>query len=87
VAWANTPTGSPYTLPCSQVKTRHGKADGTNLAGGGSNISYADGHVKFATASYFYYKLGIVPAAPQPSDPGFWEGARDAICVGGPTVP
>lgn len=86
VAWANTPTGSPYTLPCTSVRPRHGGGDGTNLTAGGSSISYVDGHVKYLTASQVYYDLGINPEAVNRGDAGFYDGAADTICVGGPVV-
>jgi prepilin-type N-terminal cleavage/methylation domain-containing protein/prepilin-type processing-associated H-X9-DG protein len=87
IAWANTLAGSPYDLPCDQVKTRHGKAVGLDLAGGGSTVSYVDGHCKYQTASAIFYSVGINPNAVEPGDPQFYDGARDTICVGGPTIP
>lgn len=86
VAWANTPSGSPYTLPCSTVRTRHGNADGNNLTGGGSSVSYADGHVKYHTASQIYFEVGMNPMALTRGEAGFYDGAADTICVGGPVV-
>lgn len=86
VAWANTPSGSPYTLPCATVRTRHGNANGTALTSGGSSVSYADGHVKYLTASQVYFNLGMNPQAVNPGDPLFYDGARDTLCVGGPVV-
>lgn len=86
VAWANTPSGSPYTLPCATVRPRHGSGDGINLTAGGSTVSYVDGHVKYHTASYIYYKLGINPQAVTPGEPGFYDGASDTICVGGAVI-
>lgn len=86
VAWANTPTGSPYTLPCATVRTRHGSANGNELTAGGSTVSYVDGHAKYHTASYIYYKLGIHPQGVNPGDTLFYDGAADTICVGGPVI-
>ncbi|MDX1930998.1 MAG: DUF1559 domain-containing protein [Capsulimonadales bacterium] len=86
VAWANTPSGSPYTLPCETVRPRHGSGDGYDLSSGGSTVSYVDGHVKYHTAAYIYYNLGINPQAVNPGEVGFYGGAADRICVGGVTI-
>ena len=86
VAWANTPSGSPYTLPCATVRVRHGSGDGRNLTAGGSSVSYVDGHVKYLTASQVYFNLGINPDGVNPGDPLFYDGAADTICVGGQTI-
>lgn len=87
IAFANTlANGSPYALPCAKVFTRHGSGTGVDLNGGGSSVSYADGHVKYLTASQVIYKLGIDPANVNPGDPGFFSNSGDAICVGGPVV-
>jgi prepilin-type processing-associated H-X9-DG protein len=86
IAFANSTDGSPYTLPCAQIRTRHGSGSGVDMTSGGSNISYADGHVKFLTASAVMYQLGINPNGVKPGDPLFFDGAGEQICVGGPTV-
>jgi prepilin-type N-terminal cleavage/methylation domain-containing protein/prepilin-type processing-associated H-X9-DG protein len=87
IAFANTlANGSPYALPCKNIYTRHGSGTGANLTGGGSAVSYADGHVKYLTASQIIYKLGIDPLNVNPGDPGFFGGSADSICVGGPVV-
>ncbi|MDH4388410.1 MAG: prepilin-type N-terminal cleavage/methylation domain-containing protein [Fimbriimonas sp.] len=86
VAWANTPSGSPYTLPCASVKVRHGSGTGIDLNSGGSSVSYADGHVKYLTASHVYFTLGINPNALNKGDALFYDGASDTICVGGQVV-
>jgi prepilin-type N-terminal cleavage/methylation domain-containing protein len=83
VAWANTPSGSPYTLPCATVKPRHGSGNGFDLNSGGSTVNYADGHAKFHTASSIYFRLGVNPEAVRPGDALFYDGASDVICVGG----
>ena len=71
VAWANTLAGSPYNLPCDQVRTRHGAASGLDLVGGGSSVGYADGHAKYQTASAIFYTVGIVPTAVSRPTPCF----------------
>ena len=87
IAFANTlANGSPYVLPCAQIRTRHGSGTGVNLTGGGSSVSYADGHVKYLTASQIIYKLGINPNGVNPGDASFFSSNSDAICVGGPVV-
>jgi prepilin-type N-terminal cleavage/methylation domain-containing protein/prepilin-type processing-associated H-X9-DG protein len=86
IAFPNSSDGSPYTLPCDQMKTRHGDGNGLNMSSGGSNVSFVDGHVKYLTASHIMFKLGIVPSGVNPGDPLFFEGLREQICVGGPTV-
>jgi prepilin-type N-terminal cleavage/methylation domain-containing protein/prepilin-type processing-associated H-X9-DG protein len=86
LAFPNSSDGSPYTLPCDQMKTRHGAGTGLDMTGGGSNVSYADGHVKFLTASRIMNDLGIHPDGPKRGDPLFYEGQREQICVGGPTL-
>lgn len=86
IAFPNSSDGSPYTLPCAQMKTRHGSGTGVDMASGGSNISFVDGHVKYMTASAIMHRLGIVPGNTNPGDPLFYEGLREQICVGGPTV-
>jgi prepilin-type N-terminal cleavage/methylation domain-containing protein/prepilin-type processing-associated H-X9-DG protein len=87
IAFANSPNTSPYDLPCAQMKTRHGSGTGLNMNEGGSNISFVDGHVKFYSAAAIMTKVGIHPDAVNPTDAQFWEGQRDVICVGGPTIP
>jgi prepilin-type N-terminal cleavage/methylation domain-containing protein/prepilin-type processing-associated H-X9-DG protein len=86
VAFPNSTDGSPYTLPCNQIRTRHGAGTGVDMASGGSNISYADGHVKFHTAAAIMNQVGIHPQGVKPGDPLFYEGLREVICVGGPTM-
>jgi prepilin-type N-terminal cleavage/methylation domain-containing protein/prepilin-type processing-associated H-X9-DG protein len=86
IAFANSTDGSPYTLPCADIRTRHGSGTGIDMNSGGSNVSYADGHVKFHTASAIMFQIGITPTAVKPGDPLFYEGLREQICVGGPTI-
>jgi prepilin-type N-terminal cleavage/methylation domain-containing protein/prepilin-type processing-associated H-X9-DG protein len=86
IAFANSTDGSPYTLPCDQIRTRHGSGTGIDMNSGGSNISYADGHVKYQTASAVMFKIGIHPQGVNPGDPLFYEGLREVICVNGPTL-
>ncbi|HSV73574.1 MAG TPA: DUF1559 domain-containing protein [Chthonomonadales bacterium] len=87
IAFANTPVGSPYTVTCDVVRTRHGGGNGLDLSVGGSSVAFADGHVRYLTASHIVYRLGINPEAVDPGDPLFFDGAtRDVFCVGGPIV-
>jgi prepilin-type processing-associated H-X9-DG protein len=86
IAFPNSSDGSPYSLPCDQMKTRHGAGTGVDMNSGGSNISYADGHVKFLTASAIMTQVGIVPTDVKPGDAQFFEGVRDQICVNGPFI-
>jgi prepilin-type N-terminal cleavage/methylation domain-containing protein/prepilin-type processing-associated H-X9-DG protein len=86
VAFANSPDTSPYNLPCAQMKTRHGSGTGLDMNGGGANVSFVDGHVKFYSAYAVMTKVGIHPDGVNPGDRLFYEGLREPICVGGPTM-
>jgi prepilin-type N-terminal cleavage/methylation domain-containing protein/prepilin-type processing-associated H-X9-DG protein len=85
LAFANSPNTSPYNLPCAQMKTRHGGGNGVTMDGG-ANVAFVDGHVKYQTAASIMHRLGIHPDAVKPGDALFFEGRREAICVGGPVV-
>jgi prepilin-type N-terminal cleavage/methylation domain-containing protein len=87
VAFANTTqTTSPDRVACADQRTRHGSGSGAKLGEGGSVIGFGDGHVKFQTPSHIIFQLGMVPSAPYPGDPGFWENNRSRFCVGGELV-
>lgn len=82
-AFANSSLLSPYDLPCSQIRTRHGAGSGTRPEHGGSLMSFADGHVKFLTAGFVMNRLGVHPQAPHPGDRLFFEGTAETPCLDG----
>jgi len=85
-AYANAKVLSPYAIPCSEVRTRHGAGNPNRPGNGGSTMSFADGHVRFLTAEFTMTGLGIHPQAPRPGDRLFFEETREDFCLGGVVV-
>ncbi len=86
MAFANSGDTSPYNLPCASVKSRHGSATGLSLNEGGSIVGYADGHAKYQTSGDILTKVGMHLTDTRPGMPLFYDGVREAICVGGPSL-